>query len=80
MSVRRARPRALLFLILAVIFLISCAPAFNRGDKSQEEFDRDSTQCLEENTTKTAARYGPSRYTNWNNYVQCMSSKGYSNR
>jgi hypothetical protein len=66
---------------LAIAFVLAvvtgCAPSFDRAGKSQAEFDGDDAQCLEENTRKTAARYGPSRRTDWTNYAQCMSSHGY---
>ena len=65
-------------LVLAIV--AGCTPAFDRGAKSQEEFDRDNTQCLDDNTSKTAARYGSNRHTDWKNYAQCMSSKGYPRR
>ena len=74
------RVRAAVVAALALEFLTSCAPVFDKGSKSQEEFDRDSTECLEENTTRTAARYGPSRHTDWRGYASCMTSKGYRAR
>jgi len=66
---------------LAIAFVLAvvtgCAPSFDRAGKSQAEFDGDDAQCLEENTRKTPARYGPSRHTDWTNYAECMSSRGY---
>jgi len=66
-----------LAIAFALTVLTACAPSFDRAGKSQAEFDRDDAQCLEENTRKTGARYGPSRRTDWTNYAQCMSSRGY---
>jgi len=66
---------------LAIAFVLAVvtgrAPSFDRAGKSQAEFDGDDAQCLEANTRKTAARYGPSLHTDWANYAQCMSSRGY---
>lgn len=72
--------KTMLFVTLVVGFLTSCAPRFDKGGKSQDEFDRDQAYCLQENTTKTAARYGPSRRTDWSSYALCMASKGYTRR
>ena len=65
---------------LVVGIVGGCTPAFDRGARTQEEFDRDNAQCLDENTRKTAARYGSNRHTDWDNYARCMSSKGYPPR
>jgi len=54
-----------------------CAPKFDRGAKTTEEFTTDRTTCLEQHTAKTAARYGPSRRTDWDDYARCMTDKGY---
>ena len=72
--------RAVVSVALILSMCAGCAPAFDRGAKPQQEFDRDNAQCLEENTTKSAARYGPSRHTNWDSYALCMTSKGYPRR
>ncbi len=72
--------RTTLSFALVLGMLTGCAPTFDKGRKSQDEFDSDHAQCLQENSTKTSARYGPSRHTDWNEYARCMSSKGHSSR
>jgi hypothetical protein len=57
--------------------IVGCAPKFDRGAKTSEEFTRDHTTCLEQHTAKTAARYGPSRRTDWDDYARCMTDKFY---
>ncbi len=66
-----------LFLALTLSMCVSCAPTFEKGGKSQEEFDLDSAQCLQNNSSRTAARYGPSHHVDWTGYATCMSAKGY---
>jgi hypothetical protein len=71
------RSSAMMSVVLVIVILAGCTPAFEKGAKTQEEFDRDNGQCLDENTRKTAVRYGSNRRTDWNSYAKCMSSKGY---
>lgn len=79
-SDRGSRLQATLLFSLVLGILTSCAPTFDMGAKSREEFDRDNAQCIQENSTITAARYGASRHTDWDAYALCMGSKGYSRR
>jgi hypothetical protein len=65
---------------LGLLSCTGCAPRFDKGDRLQDEFDRDDAQCLRDNTRMTAARYGPSRRTDWDAYELCMSAKGYRRR
>ena len=68
-----------LFALVLGIFT-SCAPTFEKDGRSQEEFDRDHAQCIQGNSLKTAARYGPNRHTDWSAYARCMESRGYAAR
>ncbi len=77
---RTSRGRVTLFVALVLGSLTGCAPTFNKDGKSQEEFDRDNAQCIQESSTTTAARYGASHHTDWDAYARCMSTKGYSRR
>jgi hypothetical protein len=74
---RTGRVKASLFLALTLGMFVSCAPTFEKGGRSQEEFDLDSAQCLQDNSSRTAARYGPSHHVDWTGYAACMSAKGY---
>jgi hypothetical protein len=76
--IERGMARLCLALLLSIV--TSCAPAFDRGSKSPEDFEHDDAQCLQQNSTKTAARYGASHHTDWNGYALCMGAKGYSRR
>jgi hypothetical protein len=70
-------PKALLFWAFAFGMCVSCTPTFERGGKSQEQFDRDSAECRQDNTRRTAARYGPSHHADWTGYAACMNARGY---
>jgi hypothetical protein len=73
-------PAAAALIALGLLSLTSCAPRFDKGERLLSEFDRDETQCLDETTRRTAARYGPNRRTDWDAYALCMSAKGYTRR
>ncbi len=74
---RTGRVKASLFLALTLSMCVSCAPTFEKGGRSQEESDLHSAQCLQDNSSRTAARYGPSHHVDWTGYAARMSAKGY---
>jgi hypothetical protein len=75
---RTGHLKASVCIALTLGMCVSCAPTFERGAKSQEELDLDSAQCLQDPSTKTAARYGSSHHTDWTGYAACMNAKGYA--
>ena len=71
------RTRALALAILAILLLGCAAPRLTKPGLTQEQWNKDTYECMREN--QTVSGYGGyiDTSTDWGMYYRCMAARGY---